>query len=116
LTLAFEVDDRFYEAAAEWADRRMQDTEEALETKVEQSLMEIEFLIAEIQTVELDFEVDDREIGYEPTAELSEFLSRQAAGTDLDESDVLKMHVDLFANAFLDEIKDDQWPADAPPE
>jgi len=116
LTLTFEVGDWFYEAAKEWANRRMQDTEEALETKVEQSLMEIEFLVAETRTVELDFEVDGREIRYEPTPELSEFLGRQASGTDLDESDVLKMHVDLFANAFLDEIKDDQRPADAPPE
>jgi len=116
LTLTFEVDDRFYQAAEEWADRRMQDTEEALETKVEQSLMEIEHLIAELRAVELEFEVDGRQISYEPTPELSDFLARQAADTSLDESDVLKMHVDLFANAFLDEIKDDQRPADAPPE
>ncbi len=116
MTLAFEVGDWFYEAAEEWADRRMQDTEEALETKTEQSLMEIEHLIAETHTVDLEFEVDGRQISYEPTPELSEFLARQAAEAGLDESDVLKMHVDLFANAFLDEIKDDQRPADAPPE
>jgi len=114
--LAFEVGDWFYEAAEEWADRRMQDTEEALETKTEQSLMEIEHLIAETHTVELDFEVDGREVRYEPSPELAEFLSRQAEGSGLDESDVLKMHVDLFANAFLDEIKDDQRPTGAPPE
>jgi hypothetical protein len=114
--VTFEVDDRFYGAAEEWADRRMQDTEEALATKTEQSLMEIEHLISETHAVELDFEVDGREVSYDPTPELSEFLARQAAGTDLEEGDVLKMHVDLFANAFLDEIKDDQRPADAPPE
>lgn len=114
--VTFEVDDRFYEAAEEWANRRMQSTEEALETKTEQSLMEIEHLISQSHTVELDFEVENRRISYEPTPELAEFLTRQAAGTELDESDVLKMHVDLFANAFLDEIKDDQRPADAPPE
>lgn len=119
MTLTFEVGDWFYEAAEEWADRRMQETEEALATKTEQSLMEIEHLIAELRTVDLEFEVDGREVRYEPTPELSEFLSRQAADTDLEESEVLKMHVDLFANAFLDEIKDDQRPgagAGPPPE
>lgn len=116
MTLTFEVDDRFYRAAEAWADRRMQDTETALETKTEQSLMEIEHLIADLQTVELEFEVDGRQVSYEPTPELSEFLARQAADTGLDESDVLKMHVDLFANAFLDEITDDQRPTDASPE
>lgn len=114
MTLTFEVSDEFYGAAEEWAHRRMQDTEQALETKVEQSLLEIEHLISESHDVE--FEVDGRRISYDPTPELSSFLSRQAEGTALEASDVLKMHVDLFANAFLDEIKDDQRPADAPPE
>jgi AcrR family transcriptional regulator len=113
--VTFEVDDRFYEAAEEWADRRMQDTEQALETKAEQSLLEIEHLISEIHTVDLDFEVKGRQIRYEPTPELAAFLRRQAADTGLDESDVLKMHVDLYANAFLEEAASEERPPNAPP-
>ena len=105
MTLSFEVDDRFYAAAEEWADRRMMDTEEALATKVEQSLLEIEHLISESH--EVTFEVDGRTVHYEPTAELATFLATWAEQTGLEESQLLEMYVDLFANAFLDEVAED---------
>ncbi len=111
MTLEFDVNDRFFEAAEEWADRRMMDIEDALATKVEQSLLEIEHLISESHEVE--FEVDDRTVYYEPTPELSAFLSRWADKTGLDESQILEMYVDLFTNAFLDEIKDGDRQPDA---
>jgi hypothetical protein len=104
--LEFEVNDRFYEAAEEWADRRMMDTEEALATKVEQSLLEIEHLVSESHDVE--FEVDGRTVVYEPTAELATFLRKWAEETGLEERQVLAMQIDLFANAFLDEVVDDE--------
>lgn len=114
LTLAFEVSDRLYEAAQEWADRRLEDIDEAMETKVEQALLEIEHLVS--QSHDVEFEVDGREIRYEPTEELAALLSRQAEGSGIDESAVLKMHVDLYANAFLDEVTDEQKPPGTPSE
>nr|WP_233563544.1 hypothetical protein [Haloarcula sp. Atlit-7R] len=114
LTLAFEVSDRLYEAAQEWADRRLEDIDEALETKVEQALLEIEHLVS--QSHDVVFEVDGREIRYEPTEELAALLRRQAEESGIDESAVLKMHVDLYANAFLDEVTDEQKPPGTPSE
>ena len=114
LTLAFEVSDRLYEAAEEWADRRLEDIDEAMETKVEQALLEIEHLVS--QSHDVAFEVDGREIRYEPTEELATLLRRQAEESGIDESAVLKMHVDLYANAFLDEVTDEQKPPGTPSE
>ena len=114
LTLAFEVSDRLYEAAQEWADRRLEDIDEAMETKVEQALLEIEHLVS--QSHDVAFEVDGREIRYEPTEELAALLRRQAEESGVDESAVLKMHVDLYANAFLDEVTDEQKPPGTPSE
>ena len=114
LTLAFEVSDRLYEAAQEWADRRLEDIDAAMETKVEQALLEIEHLVS--QSHEVEFEVDGREVRYEPTEELAALLRRQAEESGTDESTVLKMHVDLYANAFLDEVKDEDQPAGTPVE
>lgn len=102
MTFTFEVNDRFLEAAEEWADRRMIDTEEALATKVEQSLLEIEHLISQSNHVE--FELDGRTIHFEPTDELVAFLEGRASKTGLQASEVLEMYVDLFANAFLDDV------------
>ena len=99
MTLAFEVSDRLYAAAEEWADRRLEDIDEAMETKVEQALLEVEHLVS--QSHDVAFEVDGREVRYEPTAELAALLRRQAEESGIDESAVLKMHVDLYANAFL---------------
>jgi hypothetical protein len=113
LTLAFSVSDRLYAAAEEWADRRLEDIDDALATKVEQSLLEIEHLVS--GSHEVEFEVDGREIRFEPTEELSAFLSRQADETGLTESAVLKLHVDLYANTFLEEAQEQGRPPDAPP-
>jgi len=112
LTLTFEVSDRLYAAAEEWADRRLEEIDEALATKVEQSLLEIEHLVS--GGYEVEFEVDGREIQFEPTDELSSFLTRQADETGLTESAVLKLHVDLYANTFLEEAKEQGKPPDAP--
>ncbi|MDT3436476.1 hypothetical protein [Haloarcula sp. 1CSR25-25] len=114
MTLVFEVSDRLYEAAQEWADRRLEDIDTAMETKVEQALLEIEHLVS--QSHEVEFEVDGREVRYEPTEELAALLRRQAEESGTDESTVLKMHVDLYANAFLDEVKDEDQPAGTPVE
>jgi hypothetical protein len=112
--LAFEVSDRLYEAAEEWGDRRLEDIEDALATKVEQALLEIEHLVS--GTHEVEFDVDGRTVRYEPTEELSDLLGRQAETLGADESAVLKAHVDLFANAFLEEATDEQQPPRSPRE
>jgi hypothetical protein len=114
LTLTFAVSDRLYEAAEEWADRRLEEIDEALATKVEQALLEIEHLVS--QSHDVEFEVDGRQVSYEPTEELAALLERQAEESGVDQSTVLKMHVDLYANAFLDEVKDEDQPAGTPVE
>lgn len=113
MSLHFEVSDRFLAAAEEWAESRMMETESALETKVEQALLEIEHLVS--GAYEVTFEVDGRTVTYEPTGDLEVFLEKQSAETDLEPSDVLKMHVDLFANAFLEEAEQEGRPPNAPP-
>lgn len=110
LTLSFEADDRFVEAAAEWGEQWMQDEDEALETKAEQALLEIEHLASNAHEVE--FRVEGRTIHHEPSDGLSELLARQAEETGLDESTLLKLHADLFTRAFLD---DGERPPNAPP-
>lgn len=113
MTLSFDVDDRFFAAAEAWAESRMTDTEDALETKVEQALLEVEHLVS--GAYEVEFSVDGRTISYDPTDDLAAFLRRQAERTGLDESTVLKLHVDLFADAFLEEADDEERPPNAPP-
>lgn len=110
--LTFEVSDRLYEAAEEWGERRLEDIDDALETKVEQSLLEIEHLVS--QTHGVEFEVDGREISYEPTDQLSALLARQAEELGTDEAAVLKAHVDLYANSFLDKVTDEERPPGTP--
>jgi len=111
LTLSFTVDDRFYAAAEEWGEKRLMETEEALETKVEQALLEIEHLVSGVHEVE--FAVDGREVHYDPTDELASFLESQAAAASIDEATVLRLHVNLFASVFLDD--DEERPPNAPP-
>ena len=91
----------------------MTDEEAALETKVEQSLLEIEHLVSGVHEVE--FDVEGREVTYEPTEDLAALLESQAEGTGVDAAAVLKMHVDLFANAFLEEAEEAERPPNAPP-
>lgn len=113
MSLTFEVGDRFLAAAEEWGESRMMETEDALETKVEQALLEIEHLVS--GAYEVEFEVDGHTVVHQPTEDLEAFLAEQSAGTDLEPSDVLKMHVDLFASAFLEEAEDEERPPNAPP-
>lgn len=111
MSLEFEVGDRFARAASDWAERQLMDDEEALEIKAEQSLLEIEHLVS--GSHEVEFDVDGRTITHYPTADLATFLSERAEETGLTEADVLKLYVDLFARAFLDD--DTERPPNAPP-
>jgi hypothetical protein len=110
LSLTFRIDDRFHEAAEEWGEKRMMETEKATETKVEQALLEIEHLVS--GAYEVEFDVEGREVSYDPSEELSAFLARQAGESGLSESEVLQLHVSLFARVFLD---DEERPPNAPP-
>ena len=110
MTLTVEVSERFREAAEEWGDVRMMDDDDALETKAEQALLEIEHLVSGDESV--SFEVVDGQIRHEPSDELSAFLERQSESTGLPPSTLLGLHVDLFARVFLDE---DSRPPNAPP-
>jgi hypothetical protein len=53
------------------------------------------------------------EIHYAPSDALAERLAEQAAETGLDESTLLRLHVDLFVGAFTG--SDDDRPPNAPP-
>lgn len=108
--ISFEVSDRLHAAAEAWAEARLVEHDEALETKVEQALLEVEHLVSGAH--EVDFEVDGRTVHHEPTDELASYLERQAASAGIDESDVLALSVDLFARVFLD---DEERPSNAPP-
>ena len=110
LTLSFQVGERFLAAAEEWADARLMDSEEALSVKAEQALLEIEHLVS--GATEVEFAVDGRTVHHEPSDDLAAFLAAQAEETGLSEERLLKLHVDLFARAFLD---DDSRPPNAPP-
>jgi hypothetical protein len=101
LTLAFEVSDRFRAAAAEWGDQRLMDETEAIESKAEQALLEIEHLVS--GDTDVEFDVDGRTVRHHPSDELRSFLEAQAAETDLDAERLLKLHVDLFARVFLND-------------
>lgn len=111
MSLEFDVDDRFVDAADQWGDARMMDREEALDVKVEQALLEIENLAAD--AYEVDYEVDGRTVRHEPTDGLVALLDRQSEETGLEPSDILKLYTDLFARAFLD--PDEERPPNAPP-
>ena len=101
---------RFLAAAEEWADARLMETDEALEVKAEQALLEIEHLVS--GATEVEFTVEDRTVHHEPSDDLGAFLAAQAEETGLSEERLLKLHVDLFARAFLSE---DSRPPNAPP-
>lgn len=112
MTLAFEVGDRFVEAAEEWGDNRLMDRDEAIETKAEQALLEVEHLAS--HATEVEFEVEGRTVRHEPSDELVDLLAAQADETGLPESELLGLHVDLFSGAFRDD--DAVRPPNAPPE
>lgn len=111
MSLEFEVDDRFAQAASDWAERQMMDEAGALEVKAEQSLLEIEHLIS--GSHEVEFDIDGRTVTHYPTADLAAFLGRKADETGLTEAELMKLYVDLFARAFLDD--DTERPPNAPP-
>lgn len=112
LTLTIDLTDRFVAAAEEWAEARLEDQETALETKAEQALLEIEYLVSGRTEVSFDVDVDAAQIEYAPSDDLATLLSAQADDTGLDESTVLRLHVDLFVGAFPG---DDDRPPNAPP-
>jgi hypothetical protein len=109
--IVFEVDERFRTAAEEWSEARLMDFEDAMAAKAEQALLEIEHLVAD--ATEVEFEVDGQTITHHPSEEVAAFLAAQADETGLDESQVLKLHVDLFARVFLDDGI--ERPSNAPP-
>ncbi|WP_224448790.1 hypothetical protein [Haloprofundus salilacus] len=111
MTLVVPLSDRFHEAAEEWADIRLMETEDALEVKAEQALLEVEHLVSGVHEVE--FTVEDGELRYDPSDELAKLLSKHAENTGVDEATVLGLHVDLFARVFLDD--DAKRPSSAPP-
>jgi hypothetical protein len=105
------VDERFEAAAREWGEARMMEFEDAMETKAEQALLEVENLVS--GAYEVEFEVEGTTVHHHPTDELRSFLERQAEATGLEPNEVLKLHVDLFARVFLDD--DEERPPNAPP-
>lgn len=110
MTLSFEASDRLLAGADRWAEARMIDSEEALEVKAEQALLEVENLVA--NAFEVEFEVEGRTITHHPSEELRTLLEEQAAEVGVDPATLLRMHVDLFADAFVGE--DDRPPNAAP--
>ncbi|WP_226479394.1 hypothetical protein [Natrinema amylolyticum] len=103
MTLTISVSDRFREAATAWGDDRLMDEEDALETKAEQALLEIEHLVSGANEVEFAVDAADGEIHHEPTDALEAYLERQGEAFGLEPDAVLALHVDLFARAFLDD-------------
>ncbi|MFB6117736.1 hypothetical protein [Halosegnis sp.] len=114
MSLRFTVSDRLYEAAEEWADARFEEIDDALATKVEQSLLEIEHLVSGGH--EVAFEIEGRDIVFDPSDETAGFLETQADRAGIDAETVLKLHVDLYANTFLKEAKDQERPPGTPKE
>jgi hypothetical protein len=110
-SLTFEVDERFQTAAEDWGDARLMDFEDAMEAKAEQALLEIEHLVSD--ATEVEFAVDGSTVRHQPSDQLAEFLADQAEETGLAESEILKLHVDLFARVFLED--DAKRPPNAPP-
>ncbi|MFC7166198.1 hypothetical protein [Halospeciosus flavus] len=114
LTLEFEASDRLLAAAEEWGNRQMKETDEALESKVEQALLEIENLVS--GATEVDFEIEGATVRHHPSDDLEAFLEAQTEDTELSPSELLAKHVDLFATVFLDNYGDDvERPPNAPP-
>ncbi|MFC6717783.1 hypothetical protein ACFQGT_09095 [Natrialbaceae archaeon GCM10025810] len=102
MTLTIELGEDFLAAADEWGESRRLDDEEAIETKVEQALLEIEHLVSGAVDVAFEVDADSETVTHEPSDDLEAFLERQATETGLDPDRILKLHVDLFARAFLE--------------
>lgn len=112
MTLSFTVGDRLRAGADQWAEQRMMDEEDALEVKVEQALLEVEHLVS--GATEVTFDVEDGErVRFAPSDDLAAFLDEQSEETGIDPARLLRLHVDLFSNVFLDE--DARRPSNAAP-
>ena len=112
MTLRVEASDRLLAAAEDWAEARMKEPEEALRVKAEQALLEVEHLVAD--EMDVDFEVDEGTISYNPSADVETFLADQAAAAaGIDEETVVKLYIELFADVFSDD--DVKRPPNAPP-
>jgi hypothetical protein len=112
LTLTIDLTQRFVDAADEWAEARLEDRETALETKAEQALLEIEYLVSGRTDVSFEVDPEAGEVHYAPSDALAERLAEQADETGLDEATLLRLHVDLFVGAFSG---NDDRPPNAPP-
>jgi hypothetical protein len=95
----------------EWGEGRLMDEEEAIETKAEQALLEIEHLVSGASDVE--FAVEGDVIRHEPSEELEGFLERQSDESGLEPEELLRLHADLFARVFLEDAEDDGGTADS---
>ncbi|WP_211226008.1 hypothetical protein [Haloplanus natans] len=113
LTLTIDLNQRFIDAADEWAEARLEDRETAIETKAEQALLEIEYLVSGRTEVSFEVDPEDGKLHYDPSDALGDRLAEQAAETGLEEATLLRLHVDLFVSAFTDD--DDERPPNAPP-
>jgi hypothetical protein len=113
LTLTITLTQRFVDAADEWAEARLEDRETAIETKAEQALLEIEYLVSGRTEVSFEVDAEAGELHYAPSDSLADRLAEQAAETGLDEATLLRLHVDLFVGAFSTD--DDERPPNAPP-
>jgi len=91
----------------------MEDRETALETKAEQALLEIEYLVSGRTDVSFEVDPEAGKVHYAPSDALAERLAEQAAETGLDEATLLRLHVDLFVDAFTG--SGDDRPPNAPP-
>ncbi len=100
MTLSFEPSERFRAAAAEWGDRRHVAPEEAFEVKAEQALLEVEYLVS--GATEVEFDVADGTVAYDPSPELRALLEERAEEVGLDPAVLLGLYVDLFASVFLE--------------
>ncbi|AEN04995.1 hypothetical protein [Halolamina sp.] len=100
MRLEVRIGERLADAAAEWAESRMQEPEEALEQKLEQALLEVEHLAS--GTTELEFDLENGEtLVYEPSEDLEELLEQQAERAGIDPETILGLHLELFARTFL---------------
>jgi hypothetical protein len=113
LTLTIDLNQRFIDAADAWAEARLEDRETAIETKAEQALLEIEYLVSGRTEVSFEVEPEAGTLHYDPSDALGDRLAEQAAETGLDEATLLRLHVDLFVSAFTGD--DDERPPNAPP-
>jgi hypothetical protein len=104
------ITERFYEAATEWGDDRLMSEEDALESKAEQALLEIEHLASGATDVTFDVDAEAGVIRHEPSEGLAELLAAQSDDLGVDAATVMRLYVDLFSRAFLE--SDLQRPPD----